>query len=121
MWQDDETPQQNNGPEMVTIDLHGKKWVQPKLDGELEKMIFRAVIGRRVDILKDLHESGATFNIIDKDKNTPLHLFAPFPLFFHLFQLTRNYSLVCLLLLVWLSCLFGCLVFFKRSGRVKWG
>jgi len=59
---------------MITIDLHGKKWVQPKMDGELEKMIFRAVIGRKVDILKDLYESGATFNIVDKDKNTPLHL-----------------------------------------------
>ena len=42
---------------------------------DIEKVIFRAVVGNEIEVLKDLHDRGADFNVFEPSAgNTPLHI-----------------------------------------------
>lgn len=47
----------------------------PEKQSEIEMVIFRAVVGNEIEVLRDLHDQGASFNIHEPGAgNTPLHI-----------------------------------------------
>lgn len=74
-WGDEGAVEEAEPVAMLATGERNDMPVLPDKQSEIDIVIFRAVVGNEIEVLKDLSDSGASFNIYEPAAgNTPLHI-----------------------------------------------